>query len=160
MERRRDTKKAHKSQNQGFIDWSLAVVGEGRETGERGKGRLLIFFSFSWSPLLSGPRSTERVGGSVPPFTQESLWMPVSSVAIRPEVTGPRFQFRLCYQVAMPFEAKTQHKSLQALQLDMSFHLYSTILTKTVAWASCFPSLCLSFLIYQVSIRGRIAMTK
>lgn len=46
MERRRDTKKAHKSQNQGFIDCSLAVVGEGRETGERGKGTLLIFFFF------------------------------------------------------------------------------------------------------------------
>lgn len=66
----------------------------------------------------------QRGWESVPPFTQESLRIPVSSVAIWPEVTGSHFQFRLCHQVAMQFEAKIQHKSLQALQSDMSFHLY------------------------------------
>lgn len=128
--------------------------------GGKGRDRLAILFSLSQSPLLSGPDTTERMGTSTTIYAGMSGDAPSSSMAMEPEsgnfIPCPTSTSKsLCN-----LRQTLQHKSLQPLQVHMSLNLYSLILITTVTWASSFPSLYLSFLIYKARIRPCIARIK
>lgn len=60
--------------------------GSGRRGEGAGGNRLAILFSFSQSPLLSGPDTTERMGTYAAIYTGISGDTPFSRVAVGPEL--------------------------------------------------------------------------